>query len=80
MITIFNRKSVFFGYDKIQHNRVLDILEGNKIKYSVKISDSRMYRASGSSNFGESSKYQATAEIFVHKDNWEKASHLIECN
>ena len=77
MITIFNRVSIYFGYDLYEYRRILDALDKERIKFDTKTRDARMGQPAGSGIFGQLSNYQITYEIFVHKKDEDRAGYCV---
>lgn len=77
MVTIFNRVSIYFGYDLYEYRRILDALDREHIKFDTKTKDARMGQSPGRGSFGELSNYQITYEIFVHKKDAEIAEFCV---
>lgn len=82
MITVFNRKELTITMDMSVQMRVRDILSANKIDYIIKTKN--LYGASfaGSrrsyvGSLGTNADYMYEYKIFVRKDDFEKAKHLI---
>ena len=76
MITIFNRKVVCITYDMKRQAEVRDILNANGIKYIFKVTD-RCGSNPTASAWGIRIDERCEYKIFVHKDDYEEAMHLI---
>ena len=76
MITFFNRKEVCITYDMRRQAEVRDILQANGIKYTFKVTD-RCGSNPQSSAWGIKLDDRCEYKIFVHKDDYELALHLI---
>lgn len=79
MITILNRKEVCVTFDMARQAEVRDILQGAGIDYRVKVIN-RTSTASVRASMGSSSReieMDYEYRIFVHKDDYEEALHLI---
>ena len=79
MITIFNRKELLLTLDMKRQADVRDILAANGIRYSVKVKNPIL----GSSrarvgSFGISPDVSYEYKIYVHKTDYDYASHLIK--
>ncbi len=83
MITVFNRRSLYFGNDINEVNFIREILEINSVKYYYKVKN-RM------NDFGNRGSVRSTIgslgnditkmyeyEIFVHKNDFQRAEKLI---
>lgn len=83
MITMLNRKNVFTGFDLKQYAAIRNVLADNRIPYAVNTKN-RMGQWAGqgtlrgrTGSFGQSGDTMYEYEIFVHKDDYENAMHLI---
>ena len=83
MITILNRKEICVTFDMERQAEVRRILSANGIDYTVKTVNSKSPSpfAAGSrartGTFGERLNLECEYQIFVHKDDYEEALHLI---
>lgn len=83
MITIFNRKELCITFDMKEQSRVRDILATNKIDYTIKTTNrmSPSPMAAGSrartGTFGQDTGAMYEYKIYVHKNDYEEAVHLI---
>ena len=83
MITIFNRKELCITFDMKEQSRVRDILAANKIDYIIKTLNrmSPSPVAAGSrartGTFGQDTSTMYEYKIYVHKNDYEEAVHLI---
>lgn len=78
---LFNRESVYIGYELSELNSIPDCLAANRIKYKYKVR-SRMSQNSGLAGSmrghvgsGPFSDYEY--EVFVHKRDGEEAAFVI---
>lgn len=87
MITILNRKEVCMTYDMNRQAEIRYLLQGSGIDYRIKVvnrtNPSSVLLAEGARAYtgarGESSM-DYEYHIFVHKDDYEEALHLIQKN
>lgn len=82
MITIFNRRELFVTLNMSQLNRVKDILSAHSIPFFTKTTNLQAAPFIGSSRartgtLGINPDYSYEYRIYVHKLDYEKASHLI---
>ncbi len=81
MLTIFNRRELFFTYDMNERVRICDILRSNSIDYRLKTVNATNTLGGGSrhrtGSFGINTDYAYEYHIYVHKDKLELAKHLI---
>ena len=83
MITIFNRKEVCITHDMNRQAKVRDILQANGIDYAVKVLNRKSPSPIGAGSrartgtFGENLSLEYEYKIYVHKDDYEEAVHLI---
>lgn len=82
MLTIFNRKELIITMDLNRQADIRNILSANKIDYSVKTTNLQSASAVGSrrgrvGSFGVDSRFSYEYKIYVHKQDYEKAKHLI---
>jgi 3-phosphoglycerate kinase len=83
-ITIFNRKELLITMDFNKQADVREILSANKIPYVFKTTNLQSSQVIGShrgriGNFGINQDYSYEYKIYVHKNDYDKAWHLI-CN
>lgn len=78
MITLFNAKSIYIGFDMKEFNRIRDVLDTAGIKYRYKVRN-RMGQWAGKGTIrgrtgsaGISSEQMYEYEILIHKDEYEK--------
>lgn len=79
MIMFWNRKEVFIGNSLQEFNETRNILVFNGIKYKYRIVDnsgSGGLRRTG--NFGMNMDYLKTYYIYVHRDDYARASTLLK--
>lgn len=86
MITLFNRRSVYIGHDLKQFSAIRNLLADNRIDYTTKTKN-RMGQWAGqgtlrgrTGSLGQSVDTMYEYEVFVHKDDHEKAMYLIGKN
>lgn len=84
MITIFNRISVYIGFDNIEFNRIREALELNKIKYKYNVKN-QMGEWTGRGTVrgnigsaGQPSNLSYEYEIFVDKKDIEQAKNAVK--
>lgn len=83
MITIFNRKSVYFGYDMNQSFVIRNILADNRIPYKFNTKNHMgQWSAPGTlrgrmGTLGQSTQTMYEYEIFVHEKDYDQAVFLI---
>ena len=82
MITIFNRKELLITFDIKYRSNICDILNANKIEYSVKTTNLQSAAIGGNGRerygtFGVNSNYSYEYKIYVHKKDYEYALSLI---
>lgn len=83
MITIFNRRELTMTYDMQQQARVCDVLAANGVDYLVKTCNrmaSLHFGGSGRAHYGSFGVNKALTyeyRIYVHKNDLDKALHLI---
>ena len=83
VITIFNRKSLYFGNDMKEVNRIRDILDKNSVKYNYKIKNrmndfgNRGSVRSSVGSLGNNVTKMYKYEIFVHRNDLQNAEKLI---
>lgn len=80
MLTIFNRKELHMTYDMNDRVRVCDILRANDIDYQLKTTNttaSAMGGRRGGNTFGVNMDYAYEYKIYVHKNDYDRALHLI---
>lgn len=83
MITFLNRKEVCVTFDMNRQAEVRDILQVNGIDYMVKVLNRKSPSPIGAGSrartgtFGENLSLEYEYKIYVHKDDYEEALHLI---
>ncbi len=86
MITIMNRKTVYLGTDMKKFSQILDTLSASGIPYKYKVSNPMgKWSAPGAGvirsqtgGLGLNGKpVPDTYEIYVHRDDYEKAGYLL---
>lgn len=82
MITIFNRKEILITLDMEKMSRVREILCQNNIAYAIKTTNLQSSSSMGSSrsrtgSFGVNQNYSYEYRIFTHKNDYDRAKHLI---
>ena len=84
VITLFNRKTVYLGCDLKQFSAVRDTLAAHGVDYAIKTKN-RMGQWTGrgtlrgqTGSLGQPADAMYEYEVFVHKDDYEKAMHLIQ--
>ncbi len=84
MITIFNRVSVYIGFDNIEFNRIREALELNKIKYKYNVKN-QMGQWTGRGTIrgnmgsaGQPSNLSYEYEIFIDKKDKEQAMNAVK--
>ena len=81
MLTIFNRRELYMTYDMNDRVRVCDILRANCIDYRLKTTNttsSAMGGRRGGNTFGVNMDYAYEYKIYVHKNDYDRALHLIQ--
>ena len=81
MLTIFNRRELYMTYDMNDRVRVCDILRANGIDYRLKTTNttsSAMGGRRGGNTFGVNMDYAYEYKIYVHKNDYDRALHLIQ--
>ena len=81
MLTIFNRRELYMTYHMNDRVRVCDILRANGIDYRIKTTNttsSAMGGRRGGSTLGVDMDYAYEYKIYVHKDDHDRALHLIQ--
>ena len=82
-MNILNRRELLTTFDLRAQDRVRDILRANGIKYDVKTvnrKSSSPFSAGSRGHTGtafENMQYAYNYRIYVHKDDYENALHLI---
>ena len=79
MITIFNRKEVCITYDMKKQAEIREILNTKGIKYTFKVTD-RCGSSLRAGAWGTRMNERCEYKIYVHKDDYEEALHLIRKN
>lgn len=79
MITLFNRKEVCITSDLERQTLIRDILAANGIDYEVKFyrAGRTLMRGHTQSTLGMNIEHTDQYTIYVKKDDFEKAKHLI---
>ncbi len=80
MLTIFNRRELYMTYDMNDRVRICDILRANNIDYRLKTTNttsSAMGGRRGGNTFGVNMDYAYEYKIYVHKNDYDHAVHLI---
>lgn len=84
MITLFNRKNVYTGYDLKRFSAIRDALAASHMDYTTNTKN-RMGQWAGqgtlrgrTGTLGQSADAMYEYEVFVHKDDYEKAMYLIQ--
>ena len=83
MITIFNRKELCITFDFKEQARIRDVLTFNNIDFIIKtinrMSPSPMAAGSRArtGTFGQDTRTMYEYKIYVHKNDYEEAVHLI---
>ena len=75
MISIWNRREVYMGFDIDQLAHVRKELTDANIPFIQRSSNQTMHSRLGS--FGEKSAYAALYYIYVHKDDLERANAAL---
>lgn len=75
MIMIWNQKEVYCGYSLHQFNKVMDVLDLNKIKYKYKIVNNFK---PGGGTFGQSMKYAQMYYVYVHQKDYDEACFALK--
>lgn len=85
MITVLNRKELAITFDMKEQARVRNLLADHNIDYDIKtvnrMSPSPVAAGARSrtGTFGQSQDTMYEYIIYVHKNDYEKALHLIRC-
>lgn len=82
MITFFNRKELLITMDMNRQSEVRAILSGNRIDYTVKVTNLQSASVVGSTrgrvgSFGVNQKCSYEYKIYVHKKDYDTALKLI---
>ena len=80
MLTMFNRRERHMTYDMNDRIRVCDILRANGVDYRLKTTNttaSALGGRRGGSTLGVDMDYAYEYKIYVHKNDYERALHLI---
>lgn len=82
LITIFNRKELLVTMDFNEQADVREILSANRIPYVIKTTNLQSSPAIGShrgriGNFGINQDYSYEYKIYIHKNDYDRASRLI---
>ena len=81
MLTPFNRRELYMTYNMNDRVRVCDILRANGIDYLIKTTNTTapaMGGRRGGSTLGVNMDYAYEYKIYVHKDDYDRALHLIQ--
>ena len=81
MLTIFNRRELHITYDMSDRVRVCDILRANSIDYRLKTTNTTASTTGGrrgGNTFGVNMDYAYEYKIYVHKNDYDRALHLIQ--
>ncbi len=81
MLTPFNRRELYMTYNMNDRVRVCDILRANGMDYRIKTTNttsSAMGGRRGGSTLGVDMDYAYEYKIYVHKDDYDRAMHLIQ--
>lgn len=78
----WNREEVLISFSMEKFNQVRGTLNANNIKYTYRIlnhNQSGMFASNRAvmGSYGEKSEYSKQYYIYVHKDDYDKASYLI---
>lgn len=76
MITIFNRKEVCTTYSMQEQSEIRSLLAQQGIKYSIKTIN-RKSPSPMTGSFGEDLSKMYEYIFYVHKDDIEKAKHIV---
>ena len=76
MITVFNRKEVCTTYSMQEQSEIRSLLAQQGIKYSVKTIN-RKSPSPMAGSFGEDLSKMYEYIFYVHKDDLEKAKHIV---
>jgi len=78
---VWNRKNIYVGWSLQDYNKIIDCLIKNNIKYDCRVVDNgvrgRDGRNSYSGNLCEDSRYMLMYYIYVNKNNFDEAKHII---
>ena len=82
MINVFNRRELVTTMSMDRQAQVRNILASNGIDYTVKTVNLQSASALGSrrgvmGSFGVNQDYSYEYKIYVHKNDFEKAKHLV---
>lgn len=84
MITIFNRKNVYTGFDLKRFSAIRTMLADNHIPYTFSTKN-QMGQWTGrgtlrgrTGSLGQPSDTMYEYEVFVHKNDYEEAMYLIQ--
>ncbi len=84
MITIFNRREVCITYSMQEQGEIRTLLADSGIDYSVKVVNRKSPSPAGAGSrartgtFGEDLSKMYEYIFYVHKDDMEKAKHIIQ--
>ncbi len=86
MITFFNAKSIYVGFDQKEFNRIRDELDQRKIKYKYKVKN-RMGQWAGkgtlrgrTGSVGTPSGLADEYEIRIHKKDYDRYRAVVKSN
>ena len=82
MITVFNRKELLVTLDMKRQADICEILSSKGIDYAVKTTNLQsaapsVGQRSRTGNYGIDQKYSYEYKIYVHKEDFDRASSLI---
>lgn len=81
MITLFNRKELTITYSMNERARICDILSANGIEYYTKTTNTTASGFGngrrGGSTLGINMDCAYEYKIYVHKNDYDRAEHLI---
>ncbi len=81
MLTIFNRRELYMTYDMNDRVRVCDVLSANGIDYRLKTTNTTSPSTGGrrgGNTFGLNMDYSYEYKIYVHRNDYDYALHLIQ--
>lgn len=78
MILFWNRKEVYMGYIGDDFYNIMGTLQHNKIKYTYRIINTGNKAGLGSQ--GEKQQYKQQCYVYVRKQDFELAEHLVNSN
>ena len=77
MITIFNRKEVYITFRPEDYARIKDILLCNGIEHYTKFGGNNAISGGRRRSYPIGGSFACQFTIYVHKNDYEKAVHLI---